>query len=326
MTFAKQAVFSENNTIDSALTSLAIYVSVGGKRPGMKSAGERGDDMNHYLEQGNFLYVMAAICLIGVVSKLAANHFYRGLIRQCENLGAARDRQLLQMKLKYESVYRSKNGVKNIQAFINRMIQQYRVGGLHLSSWESGAFYAGIVSFLTGALCALVLYQMQSAPSVSILYLAAGSLMAAGMITFSGMMDGGSCREALEAALLHYFENVLVVRGTRELPEAMDESELFQQESEEAAGAEGKGAAGNAYAASGARAKRSLRDDIFMRKETKEEENRGEKQLEELKESLAQLAAARSDGGQRQNHRQSARKLTPKEEQLINEIIQQYLS
>ena len=90
-----------------------------------------------------------------------------------------------------------------------------------------------------------------------------------------------------------------------------------------------------------------MRDDLFMQKkddaqkvnnasaENEKRVNRPElvrkeephqKQLEELKESLAQIAAARGESGDRQVHKQQTRKLSPKEEQLINDIISQYLS
>ena len=99
-----------------------------------------------------------------------------------------------------------------------------------------------------------------------------------------------------------------------------------------------------------ARARGAMRDDLFMQKkdgaqkennvsaENEKRVNRPElvrkeepekdhqKQLEELKESLAQIAAARGESGDRQVHKQQTRKLSPKEEQLINDIISQYLS
>ena len=62
----------------------------------------------------------------------------------------------------------------------------------------------------------------------------------------------------------------------------------------------------------------------LVRKEEPEKDH--QKQLEELKESLAQIAAARGESGDRQVHKQQTRKLSPKEEQLINDIISQYLS
>ena len=154
--------------------------------------------------------------------------------------------------------------------------------------------------------------------------------------------DGNSSnKDLLETALVHYFENVLVVRSARDMPDGISEEqpdELVQPEREAA------------RSSAAARARGAMRDDLFMQKkdgaqkennvsvENEKRVNRPElvrkeepekdhqKKLEELKESLAQIAAARGESGDRQVHKQQTRKLSPKEEQLINDIISQYLS
>lgn len=297
--------------------------------------------MVSYLEQGMILYVMAAICAIGVISRLATNHFYKSLIRQSDNLATARDKQLQQMKTKYESIYRMNCGIKNTEVFVSKMQQQYRIAGIRLSSWENCSIYSAAVAFLIGAISALVLYLNKGTVQTCILYLAGGSLMAAGMLVLSGLMGTGSNREQLETALVHYFENVFIVRSARDMPEGLSE-----EESEEMVQTEREAIRSSAAA----RARGTMRDDLFMQKKEntpkesaasadrekrvnrpelvrkEEPEKDHQKQLEELKESLAQIAAARGESGDRSVHKQQTRKLSAKEEQLINDIISQYLS
>lgn len=297
--------------------------------------------MVSYLEQGMILYVMAAICAIGVISRLASNHFYKSLIRQADNLATAKDKQLQQMKTKYESIYRMNCGIKNTEVFVGKMQQQYRIGGIRLSSWENCSIYSAAVAFLIGAISALILYLNKGSAQMCILYLAGGSLMAAGMLVLSGLMGTGSNREQLETALVHYFENVFVVRSARDMPEGLSE-----EESEEMVQPEREAIRSSAAA----RARGTMRDDLFMQKKEntqkevaastdrekrvnrpelvrkEEPEKDHQKQLEELKESLAQIAAARGESGDRSVHKQQTRKLSAKEEQLINDIISQYLS
>lgn len=297
--------------------------------------------MVSYLEQGMILYVMAAICVIGVISRLASNHCYKSLIRQSDNLATAKDKQLQQMKTKYESIYRMNCGIKNTEVFVNKIQQQYRIAGIRLSSWENCSIYSAAVAFLIGAISALILYQNKGNAQTCILYLASGSLMAAGMLVLSGLMGTGSNREQLETALVHYFENVFVVRSARDMPEGLSE-----EESEEMVQPEREAIRSSAAA----RARGTMRDDLFMQKKEntqkeasapsdrekrvnrpelvrkEEPEKDHQKQLEELKESLAQIAAARGESGDRSVHKQQTRKLSAKEEQLINDIISQYLS
>ena len=304
-------------------------------------SAERGDGMLNYLEQGMILYAMAAICVIGVITRLAANHFYKSLIRQSDNLATAKDKQLQQMKTKYESIYRMNCGVKNTEVFVSKMQQQYRVAGIRLTNWENCSMYSAAAVFLVGAVSSLVLYLNKASVQNCVLYLAGGSLMAAGMVVLSGLMGNGSNRELLENALVHYFENVLVVRSARDMPDGISEEEIDEIEQPEREMIRSSAAA---------RSRGTMRDDLFMqKKETTQKENHAaserdkrvnrpelvrkeepekdhQKQLEELKESLAQIAAARGESGDKAVHKQQTRKLSPKEEQLINDIISQYLS
>ena len=66
------------------------------------------------------------------------------------------------------------------------------------------------------AVSSLILYLNKGSVQNCVLYLAGGSLMAAGMIVLSGLMGNSSNKDLLETALVHYFENVLVVRSARD--------------------------------------------------------------------------------------------------------------
>ena len=76
--------------------------------------------MLSFLEKGFVLYIMTAICVVGVIGKLSVNHIYRRLIRQSDNLTTAQDRQLRQLKTKYETAYRMNVGVHNVLAFVEK--------------------------------------------------------------------------------------------------------------------------------------------------------------------------------------------------------------
>ena len=81
--------------------------------------------------------------------------------------------------------------------------------------------------------------------------------MAAGMIVLSGLMGNSSNKDLLETALVHYFENVLVVRSARDMPDGISEEqpdELVQPEREAV------------RSSAAARARGAMRDDLFMQK------------------------------------------------------------
>lgn len=265
-----------------------------------------------YLEQGSILYALAVFCLIGVIGKLTVNHVYKSLIKQSDNLATATDKQLQQMKTKYESIYRINCGVKDCGAFVAKRMQQYRVLGIRLSGWSNCDLYLGAIGGLLCLLSAFWVYWMDGSVKMIAAYACASGMAFGAMLLFHYMTGGSANRSTLETSLCHYFENVLIVRGPRLAPQ-----ETKQEES--------------------ARAKTSMRDDIFMKKPAREEDpddtyeneekpaqrtgNGQRAEMEALKESLSQIAAARGEGNEKRS-----RKLTQKEEQLIDEILRQYLS
>ncbi len=269
--------------------------------------------MLEYLEQGNVLYVLAALCLIGVITKLAVNHVYRGLIQQADNVATAKDKQLQQMKTKYESIYRLNSGVKNSGIFVEKRLAQYRLFKLRLKNWEYLDLQLGGAGVILCMLAAYGIFWMEGDLKISAMYLSIGAMTACGVYLFHSLADSKENRKTLASALCHYFENVLIVRGPRNIAvDAEQEEEVHNRG--------------------------GMRDDIFIKKSAKGSEKQNEQvyeqeempsrtkvnqkaEMEALKESLSQIAAARSEGNEKRS-----RRLTQKEEQLIDEILRQYLS
>ncbi len=269
--------------------------------------------MLEYLEQGNILYVLAALCLIGVITKLAVNHVYRGLIKQADNVATAKDKQLQQMKTKYESIYRINCGVKNSGIFVEKRLQQYRLLRLRLKNWEEMDLLLGGAGVILCMLAAYGIFWMEGNLKISAMYLSVGAMTACGLYWFHSLTDSKENRKLLISSLCHYFENVLIVRGPRSVAAEQEEEEIVHSRG-------------------------TMKDDIFMKKSSKNTEKQNEPlyvqeetpprtranqktEMETLKESLSQIAAARSEGNEKR-----ARRLTQKEEQLIDEILRQYLS
>jgi len=267
-----------------------------------------------YLEQGSILYVLAALCLIGVITKLAVNHVYKGLIRQADNVATAKDKQLQQMKTKYESIHRINSGVKNSGVFVEKRLMQYRLLKIRLKNWENLDLQIGGAGVIFCMLASYGIFWMDGNLKISAMYLCIGGMTACGLLWFHSVADSKGNRKTLIAALCHYFENVLIVRGPRNFASDIEEEETIHTRG-------------------------TMKDDIFMKKSGKAIEKQNEaanvseeiaarsknigqrSEVEALKESLSQIAAARSDGNEKRT-----RRLTQKEEQLIDEILRQYLS
>ena len=264
-------------------------------------AKKEDESMLSFLEKGFTLYIMAAICIAGVIGKLVINHIYKKLIRQSDNLTTAEDRQLRQLKTKYETTYRMNVGVHNINAFVENNIDRYKKGIFHIRKLENVALNCGLFVFVMGLCAALLSFLYEAETKAIVMNSSIGFILAVSMVLVDNIVDTRTKRESLVSHLCNYLTNVLVVRTSQELAEERSEGKTM--------------------------GKRAINDDIFMKKGREKRILRGntrEKgeidQTEALKKSLAQIAASKEGENGRE------KKLTPKEERLIEDIIKEYLT
>lgn len=279
--------------------------------------------MMEYLERGYVLYAMLGICVICVLGKLIANGTYKRLIRQAENMASAKDSFLKRLKLKYESTYRLNEGVNNVPAFVEKNLYQYKKMGITLRRLESLAIHGALLCLLAGVCATLASFWYQTEIRTMILQFAVGIILGLVLVFADSVMDTGTKRDALLANICDYLENILVVRtpleNTEEEPvpsRRKMKDDLFvrkQEEKREPAKESGdkqqKQETGRAKQPGEAAA-------AAMKKESKSD-------MESLKKSLAQIAAVREEKGEMGTFK--GKKLSPKEEKLIADIIQEYL-
>ena len=119
--------------------------------------------------------------------------------------------------------------------------------------------------------------------------------MAAGLIVLSGLMGNSSNKDLLETALVNYFENVLVVRSARDMPDGISEEqpdELVQPEREAV------------RSSAAARVRGAMRDDLFMQKKdgAQKENNATDLHSPDRMNQTYLNAACTTDPFQRQAH------------------------
>lgn len=264
-------------------------------------AKKEDESMLSFLEKGFALYIMAAICIAGVIGKLVVSHVYKKLIKQSDNLTTAQDRQLRQLKTKYEMTYRMNAGVHNVSAFVEDNIGTYKKGIFYLRKLENIALNCGLFVFVMGLCTALLSFLYEAKTKTIVLQASIGVILGISMVLIDNIIDTKTKKDSLSAHLCNYLTNVLVVRTSQELAEERSEGKTM--------------------------AKGIMNDDIFMKRgrERKLQRNNVEDksemdQKESLKKSLAQIAAAKEGGSGRE------KKLSPKEERLIEDIIKEYLT
>ena len=172
--------------------------------------------MMSFLQTGKALYVLAAICLAGVFSRLMAGSFYKGLIKESTNLALTKNKYLRNLKQSAEDTYRINQGMNNTRVYLERQIYGLRMLGLSVRGLDNLSGQLTLLCFLAGGGAAFLSYWYRSDNYYIVLYGTVGIL--AGMFTM--LVDYGvnleAKRQQLLTCLQDYMENVMWPRLNRE--------------------------------------------------------------------------------------------------------------
>ena len=91
------------------------------------------------------IYTMIGVFVFGVLLKIILNIGYSRMIRGSTNMGSTKNKLLRKLKFKYETFYKLKINVNNVDAFVDKSISNHKVLGILLTSWEK---FSGQLSFL----------------------------------------------------------------------------------------------------------------------------------------------------------------------------------
>ena len=86
--------------------------------------------MMSFLQTGKALYVLAAICLAGVFTRLMAGSFYKRLIKESTNMALTKNKYLRGLKQNAEDTYRMNQGMNNTRVYLERQMYSLRTFGM----------------------------------------------------------------------------------------------------------------------------------------------------------------------------------------------------
>ncbi len=172
--------------------------------------------MMSFLQTGKALYVLAAICLLGIWTRLAAGSFYKRLIRESVNMALTKNRFLRQLKQNAEDTYRLNQGMNNTRVYLEKQLYSIRTMGLSVRGLDSLSGQLTLLCFLAGGAAAFLSYWYRSDNYYIVMYGTLGIL--SGMVTM--LVDYGvnleGRRQQLLTCLQDYLENVMWPRMNRE--------------------------------------------------------------------------------------------------------------
>ncbi len=178
------------------------------------------------------IYIYAGLCGLGLVVRFILELVHINLIKESDNLGETKNKTLKHMKMKFETCYKLKIGVNNVDTFVDKNILRYRFGGVFLSTWENLSGQVLLLSFLIVPISTVfgVIFdcgqdRIINAGAVGIL---AGSIL----LLVDKILNLQTKKKLIRLNLLDYLENFCKVRLEQETfhPEAMEQyrKEYFQ--------------------------------------------------------------------------------------------------
>lgn len=170
------------------------------------------------LETGRALYVLAAVCLLGIVTRLATKNLYKRLLKESANMSLTKNKRLKEMKQKAENTYRMNQGMRDSGAWLEHQLNDMRFVGLTLGGWGNLSAQFTWLCLLLGGAGAFFSYWYRLDTYYIVMYGGGAVLMA--MLTM--LFDNGAVsgrREQLMASLQDYMENILCPRLAKSMPE-----------------------------------------------------------------------------------------------------------
>lgn len=262
-------------------------------------------------KQNIIMEVFAGLCGLGLLLRFIVASVYKYLVKESNNPGEAKNKMLVHMKMKFETCYKLKIGVNNVDTFVDKNILNYRFCGILLSTWDN---YSGQVLFLSLLLVPVstvfgVVYDCGQ--DQVLLTGAVGILTSAVLILVDKSINLAGKRKLLRINLLDYLENFCKVR----LEQEAFHPELFEQHRKELIkAAEAKKQMGKVEISE----QEGQKDELNRRREARKKKEEDRK-LQALKrdEEQKRLEEARKEEAKRKLEERKQLALKRREEELL---------
>ena len=163
--------------------------------------------MLQFLQTGKVLYVLAAVCGLGVLSKLVTSSLYKRLIKETGNMALTKNKNLRSFRQRTENMLMLSNGIRNTNAYIEKQLYGFRFMKLSLDGWDNLAVQTMILCFLIGGIAAFGSYWYRCDSYYIVLYGTMGILSGLFMVLVDNSVNISLKRQQLMDCLVDYVDN-----------------------------------------------------------------------------------------------------------------------
>lgn len=216
-------------------------------------------------EQSLFVYVIAGVCIWGVLSKLLLQGKLHRLVKESERMASTTKRQIRTIRNHYENSLNMDLQVHNIQAFVDKHLMKLRMCGIPIRIWDGMTLEAALLAVAAGGIGVINTIHKGYGEEVVFNILFATIISCACLLSLENIFRIENSIDRLQANIEDYLENNLKNRLGRPLVNRQNRSQRLaavttevlseaSNSSEETVSAEPKGRVDRTQTVSGGRA------------------------------------------------------------------------
>jgi len=179
-----------------------------------------------------FIYTMIGLCTLGIMIKIILQIVYGSLVKASYNMGGSKNLLTSNMKKKFETCYKLKIGVNNVDIFVDKYLYRHKFCGILLSTWENLCGQILLSCVLIGSISTILGVINNCGRNVVLNTFAVGIISSGLLIFFEGLINISGKKNIIRLNMKDYLENFLKVR----LEQGELQPELIEQYKKELQG------------------------------------------------------------------------------------------
>ena len=164
------------------------------------------------LEEHYLLYAILATGLVGLLSRMALSRTIRRLLREAESMGNTSHDLLLLIRRKYEAGAMVNRSIKNTEVFVERYLRRYQVGGMTLKRIGSVTYEMMLCAMILGCIGGVGAYFDGMEIRQIVLYPAAAVLTVMLLLFCEAFLEMDGRMEQLKFIIVDYLDNTMEPR------------------------------------------------------------------------------------------------------------------
>lgn len=154
------------------------------------------------------LYTIIGLGGVCLIIKLVTGALYRRLIQAADQMGKSEHPLMKMLLKKFETCYQLKMGVENVEIFVDKYLDSYKVAGMHLYTWEVMGDMVFGITLLTSLLANLYIAVMGVERRTMTEFLFVGIAVCGVIILEDVLLNLRFCRKRLVVEIRDYLENI----------------------------------------------------------------------------------------------------------------------